>query len=76
MYNTGWEGYDYAFNVSGKGVISKNAGNVWCWESIGNAEYRITGNSMVLSFPRSFIGETEKVDFEFKWTEFPNMNYN
>ena len=69
MYNTGWEGYDYAFNVSGKGVISKNAGNVWCWESIGNAEYRITGNSMMVSFPRSFIGETEKVDFEFKWTD-------
>lgn len=66
---TGWEGYDYAVNLNGKGVISKNVGNTWSWENAGEAKGVANGASYVLSLPRSIIGETGTVDFEFKWTD-------
>ena len=36
---TGWEGYDYAVNLNGKGVISKNVGNTWSWENAGEDHF-------------------------------------
>ena len=66
---TGWEGYDYAVNLEGESVISKNVGNTWKWEKAGEAKSNINGESYILSVPKSVIGETETVDFEFKWTD-------
>ncbi len=66
MYNTGWEGYDFLIE---KGVVYKNAGNVWAMEKIGDAEYKISGACMTVKIIRSLIGETGVVDFEFKWTD-------
>lgn len=63
---TGWEGYDFAVNVEGPGIISKYEGG---WKQIGTAEYAVSGNVLQLKLSRSAIGETETVDFEFKWTD-------
>lgn len=63
---TGWEGYDYAVNVEGKGVISKWNG---AWENIGSTEVYVEGNNLQLSVPRGLIAETDTVDMEFKWTD-------
>ena len=66
---TGWEGYDYAVNLTGDKVISKNLGNTFNWEAIGNVSYAINGKALQMSIPKSLIGETDVVDFEFKWTD-------
>ncbi|MBQ2941525.1 MAG: hypothetical protein IJD97_04745 [Clostridia bacterium] len=67
MYKTGWEGYDFAVNVDGKGTLSKANGTYF--EVMGTAELNIEGKSMTVKIPRSVIGETGTVDFEFKWTD-------
>lgn len=63
---TGWEGYDYAVNVGGAGVISSYNG---AWNKVGDAEYSVSGNTLQLAVPRSILGETGTVDLEFKWTD-------
>ena len=65
-YATGWEGYDYAVNLAGDKVLSKYNGT---WETIGNVNYAVKGNALQMAIPRSLIGETGTVDFEFKWTD-------
>ncbi len=66
MYNTGWEGYDFLIE---KGIVYKNAERFWAMGKIGDAEYKIAGNSMMLKLSRSLIGETGTVDLELKWTD-------
>ena len=66
---TGWEGYDYAVNLAGDKIISKNVGNAWNWENAGTVNYTISGKSLQMEIPRALIGETGTVDFEFKWTD-------
>ncbi len=66
---TGWQGYDYAVNLGGKGVISKNSGNAWSWENAGTAEMKITGNTLLLKAEKSALGLAGNMDFEFKWTD-------
>lgn len=66
---TGWEGYDFAVNLNGLGVISKAVGNVWNWETAGNAEYTVQGNVLQMKVPKWILGEAGVADFEFKWTD-------
>ncbi len=68
-YATGWEGYDYAVNLSGKGVISKFETSAFSPETIGNAVYKEDVNYIMISLPRALIGETDKIELEFKWTD-------
>ena len=68
-YATGWEGYDYAVNLSGKGVISKFEASAFSPASIGNVTYKEDTNYIMISVPRALIGETGTVDLEFKWTD-------
>lgn len=63
---TGWEGYDYAVNVGGAGVISSYNGG---WTKIGDAKYSVKGNTLQMEIPRSLIGVTGTVNLEFKWTD-------
>ncbi len=63
---TGWEGYDFAVNIGGPGVVSRYDG---AWSSVGTAEYTVTGNVLQLKLARGLIDETDTVDFEFKWTD-------
>lgn len=68
-YATGWEGFDFAVNLMGEGVISECKDNAWSWDNIGNAEVSVSGKVIQIALPRSVIGETGTVDFEFKWTD-------
>ncbi len=69
MYNTGFEGYDFALNLEGKGVVSKATGKTFSWENVGEASYYIIGKNMTVAIPRNLLGEADVVDFEFKWTD-------
>ena len=71
---TGWEGYDFAVNVSGKGVISKAEGNAWVWTAVANAATKVNGNNYMVVIPRSVLSETATVDLEFKWTDSVECN--
>ncbi len=62
---TGWEGYDFAIGRL-KGKIEKFDGS---WSVIGDVNYIIKGDTLTLSVPRCLMGETETVDFEFKWVD-------
>ena len=64
---TGWNGYDYAVNKNGSGVISEYNGSGW--NDLGNVSYTIYGNVLQLAIPRNIIGENGTVDLEFKWTD-------
>ncbi len=66
-YATGWEGYDYSVNVLGEGIVAKYNGSTW--ENIGTAPFKVTDNVLVMSVPKALIGETDKAEFEFKWTD-------
>ncbi len=68
-YSTGWEGYDYAFNVGDKGTFSKNVGNAYEWATLGEVSYTINGASMMVAIPRSLINFGNAINFEFKWTD-------
>ncbi len=68
-YATGWEGYDFAVNLSGKGTISKFSSSSFTPESIGSVAYKEDVNYIMISVPRVLIGETGTVDLEFKWTD-------
>ncbi len=58
---TGWEGYD--FLIYGDGRIEKFDS---AWAASGNAEVKISGKSVIFALSRSIIGETGKIDLEFK----------
>ena len=66
---TGWEGYDYAVNVNGKGVISAFNSNEFTLTDIGVAEINISGKYLTVKIPRALINEAGIADFEFKWTD-------
>ena len=63
---TGWEGYDYSINVSGKGAVSTYSDG---WKKIADAEYNLGSDSYTVKIPRNLIGETGTVDMEFKVTD-------
>lgn len=67
-----WEGYTYAINLHGDGVISKCNGG-WDWTDIGSIDYKIFNNKMMLSIPYNKIGLQKYndglIDIEFKWAD-------
>lgn len=66
---TGWNGYDYAVNVTDFGKLSKNVNNAYSWEDIGEVEFNVDGESLMLSAERSTLNEEGKIDLEFKWAD-------
>lgn len=75
-WSTGWKGYDYCVNYVSPSSATKYSisrydgdGETWVWTQLsGTYDYRITGNKMELSMPRSlFSGST--LDFAFKWCD-------
>ena len=69
---TGWEGYDYVINrvspTKDKAVLEKNTGE-WSWETVGEVDYKVSGNKMMIAVPKDLIAETGSVDIEFKWND-------
>ncbi len=66
-YSTGWEGYDYAVNLMGKGILSayKNG----AFEKTGEISYNIKGNTMMVEISKALLDLETPVNFEFKWTD-------
>ncbi len=73
-YATGWEGYDYAVNIGGTGKVSQFTDKAYTLTEVGTANVNIANNVMQLSVPRSLLGETDIMDFEFKWTDYLECN--
>ena len=67
---TGWEGYDFivnrAIDADGSSWLEKNAGNGWNWEKVAKVKYRVVGNEIHLSIPRSRLPSSS---FDFKWAD-------
>ena len=66
---TGWNGYDYAVNVTEAGKIAKNLDNAYLWETLSDVEWESEGTKLMITVPRTLVKETASVDFEFKWTD-------
>lgn len=65
-YATGWEGYDFAFGTD-KGYVSKYENGAW--NKLESAEYTVSDNVMQVKIPKSVLGLTSPVNFEFKWVD-------
>ncbi len=70
--STGWNGYDYLVNfpaLSSTITTVKANGGGWTWNQVGTASYRVSGNKMEIAIPRSLIGQTGTVKFDFHWAD-------
>ena len=73
--NTGWHGYDYIVNYATKSdlvtTVAKYTGNgTNCqFTVIGEVNYRVTGNEMMIAVPLEMLGITNynEICMEFKW---------
>jgi hypothetical protein len=71
---TGWEGCDFIVNrtvENGKTWLERNRGG-WKWEKVAPVDFRVEGNEMQLSIPRSALGlpnNTPSLSFDFKWAD-------
>lgn len=69
-YKTGWEGYDFIVNFevlsSSKTTIKQFIKNKW--KTIGELEYKYEGNELMISIPKSMIGEYE-LKLDFHWAD-------
>lgn len=68
---TGWEGYDFLINHRVKNdhtTVLEFTKNGWNWEPVGEIQYRVKGNELMISVPRKALGLAPgPVEFEFKW---------
>jgi hypothetical protein len=70
---TGWEGYDFVVNLTVIDVhrtcVHAHAGG-WSWEAVGEAQYRVEGNQMMLAVPRALVGLAQSpLAFDFHWVD-------
>ncbi len=65
---TGENGYDYILGrkVGSIEEIVKGE-NGFTYNEVGKYEYSVKGDTIQIKFERTLIGETEKVEMEFKW---------
>ncbi|MCI5886217.1 MAG: hypothetical protein MRZ53_00255 [Oscillospiraceae bacterium] len=74
--DTGWEGYDLVINrlpaPAGRATVEAYRRTAepgsFTWQSIGRAVLHVSGNSLTLALPRSFM-PAGKLNFEFKWSD-------
>lgn len=71
---TGWEGYDYLINRSrtDKTVsIERFVDGKWEFETVGEAEYALCENGLMLAVDKTLIGGStgEAMSFTFKWAD-------
>jgi hypothetical protein len=72
---TGWEGYDFIINRNidgGETWLEKNVGG-WTWEKVAKVRFKVTGNEMMLTVPRTALGlaSGDQVALDFKWWDNP-----
>jgi len=71
-YTTGWGGYDYMVykdTISGEYSLMKNIDNKFKWQTLIPVNFRVSGNEMQMSIPKSALGLTDDHDIDFKWAD-------
>jgi hypothetical protein len=70
--DTGWEGYDFIVNRTtpngSKAVVERNTGG-WNWETVGEANFKVSGNKLEMRIPYSILQLSGKLNIEFKWSD-------
>ena len=67
---TGWNGFDFVLNRSRDGSkvsVEKFTNNGWSFETVGQAEYVLTGNVLQIKVEKSLLGIGST--FDFKWAD-------
>ena len=71
--STGWYGYDFVINhttpSADEAIVDRNVGNAWQWETAGGVKYSAVDNVLEIAVPKTMLGVTGDVDFEFKWSD-------
>ncbi|MFR1517817.1 MAG: hypothetical protein ACLSVG_03430 [Clostridia bacterium] len=77
---TGWEGYDYVINRSrsdGTMKVQRFVDDSWKFEDAGEAEYTLSGNTIMVRLPKSAVGTKVKyLSFDFKWADHSTVSGN
>ncbi len=66
-----WEEYEYVINrtsPSEKAVLERSTGG-WNWEKVADVDYSVQGNVLQIAVPRTALGLTDSLDFNFKWSD-------
>ncbi len=68
-----WEGFEYVVNrtspTSSQATLERSTGG-WNFETVGSVAYKVTGNTLVIKIPKSYLGITSKTfTVNFKWND-------
>lgn len=67
---TGWLGYDFVINRTGKGSLERNVGNDFAWFSVDTLSSFVTGNELELAIPWKALGrKSPAATLDFKWAD-------
>ncbi|MBP5781840.1 MAG: hypothetical protein J6X34_11500, partial [Clostridia bacterium] len=68
-----WENFEFILNREApteKGITVERSTGGWNWETVGYADYRVSGNVLQLSVPRNILGLSgSTLKFNFKWCD-------
>ena len=68
-----WEEFEFIVNrvsPDAKGLVVERSRGGWNWETVGYADYDISGSVLQLKIPRSVLGlRGSSVTFNFKWCD-------
>lgn len=68
-----WEGFEYVVNrvspTSAQVTLERSKGG-WSFETVGQVAYKVTGSTLVIKIPKSYLGITsDKFTVNFKWND-------
>jgi hypothetical protein len=68
-----WLGYNFVVNRSrrgGRASVEANVGGSYVWQEVGEADFRVEGNSLMISVPRRLLGlRSGDSALLFKWAD-------
>ena len=68
-----WENFEFILNrtaPASDGIAVERSTGGWNWETVGYADYRVSGNVLQLSVPRGLLGLSgNTLRFNFKWCD-------
>ena len=70
----GWESFDYIVNrvspTADKAAVERFTGSGFETETVGEAEYRVTGRILVIRIPCGLLGRADtEAEIRFKWSD-------
>lgn len=67
-----WEEYEYVINrespSADKATLERSTGG-WNWEKVADVDYSVSGKVLQIAVPRSALGLTDSLSFNFKWSD-------